>query len=114
MACTPSGTSAQPGAQPRATDIHDRFQTHCNVGFEKHGFTVTARTHRIADAAQALRAITAISAVLMVDDTDEAGEFSQDIVLGGYIRGGLIEAIYALSNAAGVHLDNCIDRGVTQ
>ena len=96
MALAPLGTSA-PNDEPTPLNLHDVYRTHAGCGYTR---SLTLAPIQVQQLTARLRGINAIVGVLI------AGNDTEVLHLGDWLRSGLVEAIGSLSLDA----ENDIDR----
>ena len=69
---------------------------------------VLLRRHEVASLVRSLRAIDAITNVLALDSNDPGS--ADALALGGFLRGGLIDAIAMLTACALEHVERDVER----
>ncbi len=77
--------------EPAPLDLHELYHQQSERGYTR---TLTLYPCQVQSIAARLRGITAITAVLI------AGDDSETLELGSWIRPGLIEAVHALARNA--------------
>lgn len=92
---TPTTTGEQP-----AINLHEAAKSHHACGFEQ---ALTLNAHQVANIAARLRAIHAVNRVLFTEEPAA-------LVLGDYIRVGLLEAVAALATDAHSDLERANTR----
>lgn len=85
--CAPAHSTANSG-EPVPLSLHHLYHQQAAAGYS---YDLTLHSHQVQKITANLRGINAIAAVLI------AGDDGEQLELGAYLRGGLIEAISALS-----------------
>ena len=95
MALTPLGTSS-PNDEPTPLNLHDVYRTHAGCGYTR---SLTLAPIQVQQLTARLRGINAIVGVLI------AGNDTEVLHLGDWLRSGLVEAISSLSLDAANDID---------
>lgn len=95
MALAPLGTSA-PNDEPTPLNLHDVYRTHAGCDYTR---SLTLAPIQVQQLTARLRGINAIVGVLI------AGNDTEVLHLGDWLRSGLVEAISSLSLDAANDID---------
>ena len=81
-------------------DLHAAAQTHAAAGFTR---PLQLQSRQAASLARSLRGIDAVASVLSAETGDDCSDTA--LILGDYLRSGLLEAIGAMATNAGELLE---------
>lgn len=96
-----SKNAAQAGVSVPPLDLHHQYLQQAAAGYTRD---VMLSSHAMQSITRSLRGINAIAAVLI------AGDETETLRLGDWLRGGLIEAVNALSWNMAEDLERANDR----
>ena len=90
---------------PRPFDLHAAAHANTVAGFTH---TLRLQSHQAASLARSLRGIEATARVLVAETGEDCSDTA--LVLGDYLRSGLIESIVTMAANAGELLDTVNDQ----
>ena len=85
---------------PPAFDLHAAAHANTTAGFTH---SLRLQSHQAAHLARSLRGIDAVASVLSAETGDDCSDTA--LILGDYLRSGLLEAIGAMATNAGELLE---------